>query len=54
MILGGGTFDAALVKIDEGIMQVVDTEGDNHLGGKDLDNAIVDSILVPYLRRIFY
>lgn len=48
---GGGTFDAALVKIDEGIMQVVDTEGDNHLGGKDLDNAIVDNIIIPYLEK---
>jgi molecular chaperone DnaK len=48
---GGGTFDAALVKVDEGIMQVIDTEGDNHLGGKDLDNAIVDKIIIPYLEK---
>lgn len=48
---GGGTFDAALVKVDEGIMQVVDTEGDNYLGGKDLDYAIVDNIIIPYLKK---
>lgn len=48
---GGGTFDAALVKVDEGIMQVVDTEGDNYLGGKNLDYAIVDEILLPYLSK---
>jgi len=46
---GGGTFDAALVKVEDGIMQVLDTEGDNYLGGKNLDYAIVDEILLPYL-----
>jgi len=46
---GGGTFDAALIKIEEGIMKVVDTEGDNWLGGKNLDDAIVDQIIIPYL-----
>lgn len=44
---GGGTFDAALMHVDEGIMKVIDTEGDNHLGGKDLDIAVVDHILIP-------
>jgi molecular chaperone DnaK len=48
---GGGTFDAALMKVDEGIMKVVDTDGDNHLGGKDLDFAIVDNIIIPYLKQ---
>jgi molecular chaperone DnaK len=48
---GGGTFDAAIMKVVEGIMKVVDTDGDNHLGGKNLDYAIVDSILIPYLRE---
>jgi len=47
---GGGTFDAALMKIDEGIMKVVDTEGDNQLGGKNIDYAIVDQILITYLK----
>lgn len=46
---GGGTFDAALVKVEDGIMQVFDTEGDNYLGGKNLDYAIVDRIIIPYL-----
>ena len=48
---GGGTFDAALMKVDEGIMKVVDTAGNNHLGGKDLDLAIVDNILLPYIKE---
>ncbi len=48
---GGGTFDAALLKVEDGIMQVFDTEGDNYLGGKNLDYAIVDEIIIPYLRE---
>lgn len=48
---GGGTFDAALLKVEDGIMQVFDTEGDNYLGGKNLDYAIVDDIIVPYLKE---
>lgn len=47
---GGGTFDAALIKVEDGIMQVKDTEGDNYLGGKNLDYAVVDEIIIPYLR----
>lgn len=46
---GGGTFDAALIKVEDGIIQVFDTEGDNYLGGKNLDYAIVDNIIIPYL-----
>ncbi len=48
---GGGTFDAALLKVEDGIMQVFDTAGDNYLGGKDLDAAIVDKIIIPYLKE---
>jgi molecular chaperone DnaK len=47
---GGGTFDAALLKVEEGIMKVIDTEGDSYLGGKNLDYAIVDEIIIPYLQ----
>lgn len=48
---GGGTFDAALLKSDEGILSIKDTEGDNWLGGKNIDEAIVDKIIIPYLRE---
>lgn len=49
---GGGTFDAALVKKDDdGMMRVVDKGGDNELGGKDLDLAIVDNLILPYLYK---
>ena len=46
---GGGTFDSALLKVEDGIIVVTDTEGDNYLGGKNLDYAIVDRILLPYM-----
>ncbi len=48
---GGGTFDAALLKVEDGIMQVFDTEGDNYLGGKNLDLALVNDIIIPYLKE---
>ncbi len=47
---GGGTFDSALIKVEEGIIKIIDTEGDNYLGGKNLDYAIVDEILIPYIQ----
>ena len=50
---GGGTFDSALVVCQEGNMNVTDSEGDNFLGGKDLDYAIVDSIIIPHLQENF-
>ena len=50
---GGGTFDAAIIKSEEGILTVKDTEGDNWLGGKNLDEAIVDQIIIPYLQENF-
>jgi len=48
---GGGTFDAALIKSEEGILSVKDTDGDKWLGGKNLDEAIVDQIIIPYLKE---
>lgn len=51
---GGGTFDAALMKIEDGIMKAVDTAGNNHLGGKDIDAAFVEQIILPYLSEKLY
>jgi molecular chaperone DnaK len=48
---GGGTFDSALVKVEDGIIKVIDTEGDNFLGGKNLDEAIVENVFIPYLQN---
>ena len=50
---GGGTFDAALLRVDGGVQQVIDTEGDSYLGGKDIDYALVDGILLPYVEKKF-
>jgi molecular chaperone DnaK len=50
---GGGTFDAALLKVADGIMKVIDTEGDNYLGGKNLDYAIVDELIIPDFKAKF-
>ncbi len=48
---GGGTFDAALMHTEDGIMKVVDSAGNNHLGGKDLDAAIVDQLFIPEIQN---
>jgi Fe-S protein assembly chaperone HscA len=42
---GGGTFDISILSIKEGIFEVLATNGDTHLGGDDIDRAIVDWIL---------
>ena len=39
--LGGGTFDVSIIEIGEGIIEVLSTAGDNHLGGDDFDERIV-------------
>ena len=44
---GGGTFDAAVVRIDEREMKVVDNNGNNFLGGVDLDEKILSEIILP-------
>jgi molecular chaperone DnaK len=51
--LGGGTFDAAILKSSQGILTVKDTDGDAWLGGKNLDEAIVDQIIIPNLQQNF-
>ena len=40
--LGGGTFDVSLLEISDGVFQVLATNGDNHLGGDDWDQRIID------------
>lgn len=46
---GGGTFDAAVVQVRDGIIQVVNHAGDNFLGGKNIDWDIVEKLLIPRL-----
>lgn len=43
--LGGGTFDVSIIEIGEGVIEVLATAGDNHLGGDDFDARIIDWIL---------
>ncbi|HWK03846.1 MAG TPA: Hsp70 family protein [Puia sp.] len=49
--LGGGTFDVALVKIEDDEMKVIDHEGDNFLGGLDFDQLMITQLFVPYLEN---
>ena len=39
--LGGGTFDVSLLRVDDGLFEVMATNGDTHLGGEDFDNKLV-------------
>jgi molecular chaperone DnaK len=48
---GGGTFDAALIKAEEGMINVVHHGGDNFLGGSDIDWAVVEKVIIPQLRK---
>ena len=43
--LGGGTFDASIVRIEAGVVEVISSHGNNHLGGDDFDHKIVEHIL---------
>jgi len=46
--LGGGTFDVSLLEIGEGVVEVKATNGDNHLGGDDWDQALVDHLVKTF------
>ncbi|MGA4540977.1 molecular chaperone DnaK [Uniformispora flossi] len=46
--LGGGTFDVSLLEIGDGVVEVKATNGDNHLGGDDWDQRIVDHLVAQF------
>jgi molecular chaperone DnaK len=46
--LGGGTFDVSLLEIGDGVVEVKATSGDNHLGGDDWDQALVDHLVKTF------
>jgi molecular chaperone DnaK len=48
--LGGGTFDVSILDVSEGLIEVVSTNGDTHLGGDDWDLAVVDWVTSEFLR----
>ena len=43
--LGGGTFDISILKVEDGVFQVLSTNGDTHLGGDDIDRLLVEQIV---------
>jgi molecular chaperone DnaK len=43
--LGGGTFDVSLLDLADGVVEVLATNGDNHLGGDDWDQRVIDWML---------
>ena len=43
--LGGGTFDVSILELGDGVFEVKSTAGNNHLGGDDFDNAIIDYLV---------
>jgi molecular chaperone DnaK len=47
--LGGGTFDVSVLEISEGLIEVLATNGDTHLGGDDWDKGIIDWIVSEFL-----
>jgi len=51
--LGGGTFDVSIIEIGEGVIEVLATNGDNHLGGDDFDERIV-TYLVELIKNEYH
>merc|ERR1712142_710430 len=49
--LGGGTFDVSLLTIDNGVFEVVPTNGDTHLGGEDFDQRVMDHFIKLYKKK---
>ena len=46
--LGGGTFDVSIIEIGNGVIEVLSTSGDNHLGGDDFNEALAQYILTEF------
>ena len=46
--LGGGTFDVSILELGDGVFDVLSTAGDNHLGGDDFDNKIIDYMVAEF------
>jgi molecular chaperone DnaK len=47
---GGGTFDISILEVGDGVVEVKATNGDTHLGGDDLDHALIDWIVTEFKR----
>ncbi len=49
--LGGGTFDVSILEVGDGVFEVLATRGNNHLGGDDFDNIIMDYIAEEFMKE---
>ncbi|HEY7063761.1 MAG TPA: Hsp70 family protein, partial [Chloroflexota bacterium] len=49
--LGGGTFDVSVLRLGEGVFEVIATNGDTHLGGDDFDQRVIDWICDEFRRE---
>lgn len=49
--LGGGTFDVSLLTIDNGVFEVVATNGNTHLGGEDFDQRVMEHFMKLYKKK---
>ncbi len=49
--LGGGTFDVSILKLEEGLFEVLSTSGDTYLGGEDFDKRIMDWLIDTFKRE---
>ncbi|XP_004226462.2 endoplasmic reticulum chaperone BiP [Ciona intestinalis] len=49
--LGGGTFDVSMLTIDNGVFEVISTNGDTHLGGEDFDQRVMDYFMKLYKKK---
>ncbi|MBP3766488.1 MAG: molecular chaperone DnaK [Bacilli bacterium] len=49
--LGGGTFDVSILELGDGVFEVLSTSGNNHLGGDDFDNRVMDYLVSEFKRE---
>jgi molecular chaperone DnaK len=49
--LGGGTFDVSILSLGDGVFEVVATAGDNHLGGDDFDQRVIDYLVDEFKKK---
>jgi molecular chaperone DnaK len=50
--LGGGTFDVSIIEIGDGVIEVLATNGDTHLGGDDFDKKIIDWMVAEFKKSV--
>jgi molecular chaperone DnaK len=48
---GGGTFDISILEVGENVVEVIATNGDTHLGGDDIDNAVMDYLIAEFKKE---